>query len=59
MPEWLGSIRSLITLLITITFCVMALRGRVEPKDFLLIVSLVMNFYFLSKKREENGNGQK
>lgn len=60
VPIWVDSIRSISTLIIIITFCYMAARGRIEPKDFLLIVSLVCNFYFLVKERkpEENG-GQK
>lgn len=53
LPDWFNSIRSIITLLISITFCFMAVKGRVEAKDFLLIVSLVFNFYFLAKKRED------
>lgn len=53
IPDWFNSIRSVVTLLISVTFCFMAVKGRVEPKDFLLIVSLVFNFYFLAKKRED------
>jgi hypothetical protein len=52
VPDWLSSVRGTITLMIVFTFCRMAWTGKVEPKDFMLIVSLVMNFYFLTKKDE-------
>lgn len=53
IPEWLTSVRSMITLMIILTFCFMAIIGKVEAKDFMLIVSLVMNFYFLAKSRPD------
>jgi hypothetical protein len=49
--EWITSIRSLVTLLIATTFCYMAYASKVPAKDFLLIVSTIMNFYFLVKQR--------
>ena len=55
--EWVSSVRSMATMLIIFTFCVLAGHGKIEPKDFMLIVSLVMNFYFLAKQRPGNGHG--
>jgi len=58
--EWVTSIRSLATLLVIFTFCGMAMKGKIEAKDFMLVVSLIMNFYFLVKQRPSpgcNGNG--
>ena len=54
--EWVTSIRSLSTYLVIFTFCAMSAKGAVDPKDFMLIVSLVMNFYFLAKQRGTNGS---
>jgi hypothetical protein len=34
------------------TFCYLAVVDKIEAKDFMLIVSLVFNFYFLVKIRE-------
>ncbi len=51
MPEWISSIRSLSTLMVAGTFCYMAVIGKVDAKDMMLIVSLVFNFYFLVKDR--------
>jgi hypothetical protein len=48
---WIGSVRSLVTLGVVLTFCLLAIKGRIDPKDFMLIVSLVCNFYFMNKQR--------
>jgi hypothetical protein len=58
--EWVTSIRSLVTLIVVLTFCDMAFNKLIDPKDFMLIVSLVLNFYFIVKNRNEGGlNEQK
>jgi len=49
--EWIKSIRSLATLFITVTFCYLAYACKLDVKDFMLIVSMVFNFYFLVKER--------
>lgn len=49
--EWVTSVRSLVTVILTLTFCDLAFDGKIDPKDFLLIVSIVFNFYFLAKQR--------
>ena len=54
MKEIWTSVRSFVTLVIALTFCYMAVVGTLEAKDFMLITSLVFNFYFLVKKREED-----
>lgn len=60
LPDYLKSVRSLLTLMIGVTFCAMALMGKVDAKDFMLIVSVTINFYFIGKRRdgtEKNGDG--
>lgn len=52
--QWTKSIRSLTTFVIIMVFCDLSLDGKIEPKDVLLTVSMIMNFYFLVKQR----NGQ-
>ena len=54
--EWTTSIRSLATLVLTFSFVRLAQLGKIDPKDVMLIISLVYNFYFLVKQRH-NGNG--
>ena len=56
--EWTTSIRSIITMILVFQFCAMAGQGRIEAKDFMLIVSLVMNFYFLAKTRPNGESDQ-
>jgi hypothetical protein len=48
---WWKSIRSLITLGVAITFCYLATISKIEAKDFMVIVILVFNFYYLNKDR--------
>jgi hypothetical protein len=49
--EWVTSVRSLATIILTLTVCDLAFDGKIDPKDFLLLVSLAYNFYFLAKQR--------
>ena len=40
------SVKSLVTLSLTIVFAVLALRGDITGKDFLIIFLTVVTFYF-------------
>lgn len=44
--ENLFKVKSLVTILLTTEFVVMALKGGVEPKDFYSIIVMVLTFYF-------------
>ncbi len=44
--ENLFKVKSLVTILLTTAFVVMALKGGVEPKDFYSIIVMVLTFYF-------------
>ena len=66
MRELLKSIRSLITFLICATFCILALRGAIDPKDYVIVVTVVIGYYFTVKGRPDeqkpqngSGNGEK
>jgi hypothetical protein len=50
---WWTSVRSIIALAVAGTFCYIAVKGKVDPKDFLIVVVLVFNYYFLNKTRPE------
>jgi hypothetical protein len=50
---WVGSVRSIATLLIVGTFCFLAIKGTVDAKDFVTVVTVVVAFYFVTKKRED------
>jgi hypothetical protein len=51
---WWSSVRSIVTVAIAGTFCYLAASGKLDAKDFMVITLLVMNFYFLDKKRPED-----
>ena len=59
--EWTTSVRSLATVLVIFTFCELARLCKIDPKDFMLVVSMIVNFYFILKKRSEGdaGNGDR
>lgn len=40
------SIKSMVTLLLTIVFCVLAVRGAVSSQEFVTIFTTVIAFYF-------------
>lgn len=44
--ENLFKVKSLVTIMLTIAFVIMALGGGVEPKDFYSIIVMVLTFYF-------------
>lgn len=60
------SVKSMVTLILTVIFAIMALRGDITGKDFLTIFLMVVSFYFgtqsqktqdaIDAKREE-GHG--
>lgn len=40
------SVKSIVTVLLTVVFAVLALRGDITGKDFLTIFLMVITFYF-------------
>lgn len=53
--EWIKSVRSLVTILVVYTFCKLTEIGKIDTKDFIIIVQAVVNFYFLVKQRISEG----
>ncbi len=49
------SIKSLVTLAMTLVFCVLALKGTLSGQDFLTVFTTVIAFYFGTQtaKKEE------
>lgn len=54
------TVKSIVTLLLTIVFCVLAVCGRVDSQEFLTVFSVVIAFYFgtQSQKRSDSDRGQ-
>lgn len=47
-------VKSIVTLLLTIVFCVMALTGTISGADFLTIFTVVMAFYFGTQSQKKS-----
>lgn len=50
-PLWLpkGSVQAILALIVTGTFAFLAVTGKLDPKDVLNVVLLVLGFYFIVK----------
>lgn len=47
-------IKSIVTLLTTVTFVILSLRGVIEAGQFLTIFTVIIGFYFGTQKVKEN-----
>ena len=47
------TVKSIMTLLITVVFCYLAAMGRVTPEQFIVIFTTVVGFYFGTQKVKE------
>lgn len=47
-------LKSIVTTLITIAFVYGFIVGKIEPKDFMLIATMIYTFYFTKKKENED-----
>ena len=52
------SVKSLVTLLLTVVFTVLALRGDITGKDFLTIFLMVITFYFGTQYQKNYKNNK-
>ncbi len=54
------TVKSIVTIALTIVFCVLAVRGTLSGQDFLTVFSVVVAFYFgtqAERKKGESENG--
>ena len=56
--ENLFKVKSLVTIMLTIAFVVMAIGGGVNPKDFYSIIVMVLTFYFGYQSAKKDGERQ-
>lgn len=54
------TVKSLVTLMLTVVFAVLSIIGKIDGKDFLNIFQIVIVFYFGTQyaKNKEGGNGE-
>ena len=50
------SVKSLVTIALTITFCVLTIQNAI-PENFMNVYTMVVTFYFVKKLNTETGNG--
>ena len=46
-------VKTIVTLLLTVVFCVLALTGAISGADFLQIFAIVVTFYFCSQNEKK------
>ena len=49
------SVKSLVTLALTVTFCVLTVTGNL-PENFMNIYTMVITFYFVKQLNKEDGD---
>ena len=49
------SVKSLVTLALTVTFCVLTVTGNL-PENFMSIYTMVITFYFVKQLGKEDGD---
>ena len=49
------SVKSLVTLALTVTFCVLTVTGNL-PENFMNIYTMVITFYFVKQLSKEDGD---
>ena len=42
----LVKVKTIVTLVVLIVFAVLALTGRIQPEDVMIVISMVISFYF-------------
>jgi len=57
MKELGSSIRAIATLIICLTYAALAIMGKVEHDNVVTVTILVLNYYFLQKKRKDDKDG--
>ena len=59
VPDLLKSVRSIATLALVLTYCHLAVNGKVTAENFTTAVMMALGFYFVLKKHPEDKNGGK
>lgn len=51
------SVKSLVTIALTVTFCVLTVSGSL-PENFMNIYTMVITFYFVKQMEKESANNE-
>ena len=55
----LVKVKSLVTIMLTIVFCILPFIGLISGSEFLTIFTIVIGFYFGTQKVNESDNSDK
>lgn len=50
------TVKSIVTIALTIVFCILSLRGVLDPQYFLSIFTTVIAFYFGTQAKKDTGS---
>lgn len=50
----LVKVKTLVTLAVTIVFCVLALMGKIDTQSVMIVVTMVFGFYFGTQYEKKN-----
>lgn len=51
-------VKSIVTVLLTAVFCVLAVKNDISSEQFLTIFTVVISFYFGTQSAKKGGDGQ-
>lgn len=51
----LFTVKSIMTVLITVVFCFLAVRGRINAEQFIVIFTTIVAFYFGTQSEKKSG----
>lgn len=51
------TVKSIVTIILTVIFCILALRGTITGRDFLTIFTTIIAFYF-GTQAEKKASGE-
>lgn len=54
----LMTVKSIVTILLTIVFCVLSVRGTLDSQAFLTIFTTVIAFYFGTQSKKNSSEGE-
>ena len=49
-------VKSLVTIILTVTFAVLAFQGHMETRDFYSVIVMVLTFYFGAQSVKKDGD---
>lgn len=52
------AVKSIVTIMVTVVFSVLAVRGTISGQEFLTIFTVIIGFYFGTQSEKKKGGGE-